>query len=228
MGLPVRALTLDLDDTLWDVRIVIGRAERELMAWTVAEYPRIAESFDSKAALSLRDEVMRDHPEKRHDFRFLRSRVFARMAAHCGYPEDFVRQAFEVFDHWRNTVELYEDAAPALDALASRFPLIAVTNGNADLARIGIGHWFTAHVSAADAGVAKPHRAIFDRAQRRALVPHGAMLHVGDDPEADVRGAREAGLQSVWINRRNVDWPDELDRADVEVSNLRELLDALG
>ena len=34
-------------------------------------------------------------------------------------------------------------------------------------------------------------------------------MHVGDDPDFDVRGAINAGLQAVWINRTTAQWPGE-------------------
>ena len=48
-------------------------------------------------------------------------------------------------------------------------------------------------------------------------------LHVGDNPEIDIQGARDAGLKTVWINRDDEDWPDELDAPDGVISDLREL-----
>jgi putative hydrolase of the HAD superfamily len=102
-----------------------------------------------------------------------------------------------------------------------------VTNGNADLDRIGIADLFDAFVSARTAGAAKPDPRIFSAAVQAGGHPAGRTLHVGDHPEHDVVGAREAGLCSAWVNRGRAAWPKEHPEADLEVSDLGVLADFL-
>jgi putative hydrolase of the HAD superfamily len=52
------------------------------------------------------------------------------------------------------------------------------------------------------------------------------VLHVGDDPEADIEGARAAGLRAVWLNRGGVPWPARSEAPELRVRSLVEL-DAL-
>ena len=54
------------------------------------------------------------------------------------------------------------------------------------------------------------------------------MLYVGDDPQADVLGARAAGLRTAWVNRHGADWPGLGPRADLEITGLHDLETALG
>jgi FMN hydrolase / 5-amino-6-(5-phospho-D-ribitylamino)uracil phosphatase len=90
---------------------------------------------------------------------------------------------------------------PALAALAARWPIVAVTNGNADLHGIGLAAHFTATVSARDFGLAKPDARIFHEACRRlGAAPH-EVLHIGDDWALDVVGAHRAGLRTAWLRR---------------------------
>jgi len=58
------------------------------------------------------------------------------------YPEDLADEGFDVFYKARSDVELYEGAEELLDKLGTRFKLAAITNGNADLNRIGIANSF--------------------------------------------------------------------------------------
>jgi len=51
-------------------------------------------------------------------------------------------------------------------------------------------------------------------------------LHVGDDPITDVRGAREAGMRTIWFNPGGAPWPTGR-RPDAEIKSLRQLDDAL-
>jgi len=104
------------------------------------------------------------------------------------------------FDH-RQRVELYPDVAAALAGLASRLPLLALTNGNADLARIGLAGHFVGVLSAREFGVGKPEPAFFLEACRRLGCSPGEVLHVGDDWRLDIEGADGAGLASAWIRR---------------------------
>ena len=64
-------------------------------------------------------------------------------------------------------------------------------------------------------------------AERAGLAPDQA-LHVGDDPLADVEGARRAGIEAVWVNRREEPWPDGLEPPARTVRSLAELVTALG
>ena len=66
------ALTLDLDDTLWEIGPVIERAERKLWAHLVDNYPRITAQFSAADIHDLRMTVMEEYSDHGHDFRFLR------------------------------------------------------------------------------------------------------------------------------------------------------------
>jgi putative hydrolase of the HAD superfamily len=48
-------------------------------------------------------------------------------------------------------------------------------------------------------------------------------VHVGDDPEADVEGARRAGVKAVWLNRSGAYWPDSITAPSHAISTLAEL-----
>jgi putative hydrolase of the HAD superfamily len=85
--------------------------------------------------------------------------------------------------------------------------LFAVSNGNADLRRCGLGDLFEGHITAIAAGAAKPDARIFVHLLRAAGVEPDQVLHVGDDPHADVHGATAAGMQAVWLNRDARAWP---------------------
>jgi len=222
---PIQAISLDLDDTLWDIAPVIRRAEEELWAWLGARYPRIGEQFTPESAYQLRQRIAGEQAHMAHDYRYLRKRTLARMAAAAGYAEALADDAFDVFDEARNRVELFPDVEPALERLAGRFRLIALTNGNACLERIGIDHYFDGVVSAAGVGAAKPDPAIFAAAVARVGVPARAILHVGDHPELDVAGAARAGLRTAWVNRRGGEWPDLLPPPDHTVSSMADLHD---
>lgn len=223
----IRTITLDLDDTLWAIHPVIRRAEERLYAWIGEHYPRITELYSREEILSLRSEVLSEFRDRSHDLTFLRRTVLTRIGEAAGYDAAYVDDAFAVFDDVRNDVTLFPEARPALVALRERFVLIAVTNGNANLEKIGIRDLFDGVVSAAMAGAAKPDKPIFDMAVAAGGASAEETLHVGDHPLFDVHGARDAGLRAVWVNRNGDEWPDEYHQPDAEVQHIGELHELL-
>ena len=219
----IRTLTIDLDDTLWEIHPVIRRAEQVLRDWLGQRYPRTVEMFSIEDARELRRAVVAEHAEMRHDLTFLRRTVLARMGSAAGYGDELVDPAMAVFDDARNAVDIFPEVRPALEALREDYVLVAVTNGNANLEKIGIHNLFHEFVSARIAGAAKPARRIFDHAVAAGGAAPHQTLHVGDHPEYDVNGARDAGLRTAWVNRDGSDWPAELPEPDVVVSHVGEL-----
>ena len=98
-----------------------------------------------------------------------------------------------------------------------------MSNGNADLQRCGIADLFDGHVTAIAAGAAKPDARIFAALERMAGVSAEEVLHVGDDPLTDVVGARQAGMQTVWLNRDSRPWPVALAPPARTISTLAEI-----
>jgi putative hydrolase of the HAD superfamily len=160
---------------------------------------------------------------------FLRRHALAEQFVAAGYARSLCdgtlcEEAMEVFLAARNRVELYDDVRPALARLRLSYRLFAVSNGNADLYRCGIGEYFDGHVTAIAAGAAKPDERIFAALIDMAGVSAGDIMHVGDDPVADVVGARQAGMHSVWLNRGGArEWPAALAAPLRTISTLAEI-----
>ena len=203
----IKAISLDLDDTLWPIWPTIERAELQLQHWLAQHAPQTAVAFaDPAQRLALREAVARDQPAIRHDMSALRREMIRGGLRQCGEDPSLAEPAFEVFFEHRMRVDLYADALPALQFLAARFPVVALSNGNADVDRVGIGEHFHASLSAHRFGVGKPDVRIFHAAAAAAGVAPEAVLHVGDDPQLDVLGALNAGMQTVWLNRSGQAW----------------------
>ena len=130
------------------------------------------------------------------------------------------------FEH-RMQVDLFADVVPALRFLAGRYPLVAISNGNADVARVGLAAHFTASMSAHRLGVGKPDARIFHAAAQAVGVMPEQVLHVGDDPMLDVLGGLNAGLQTAWVNRVGHEWKHEA-KPHASVTDLRQLCGLLG
>ena len=104
--------------------------------------------------------------------------------------------------------ELYPETRGVLSALAGRFRLGVVSNFDSRLRKIlpqlGIAEFFDELVISSEEGAEKPSPHIFREALRRFAVTPREALHVGDDPDADWRGASEAGLQVFELRRPEI------------------------
>jgi HAD superfamily hydrolase (TIGR01509 family) len=215
---PIRAITLDLDDTLWPFAPVAQRIQVALEAWVAEHAPGASSSFDVTAAREVLATVRRERPDIAHDLGACRREALWRTLSAAGEDPALADDLFAVIYEARQQVDHYEDVGPALDRLSARVPLLALTNGNADLQRTGVAHWFVGCVSAGDAGVEKPDMRIFMEACKRLSLPPGDVLHVGDDLALDVEGALRAGMQAAWVHR------DLEENAPLEALHVRDLL----
>ena len=224
----ILALTLDLDDTLWPVLPALERADHAVDAWLQQHHPDVARAWPVTAMRELRMKVAIERPDLAHDFSTQRQLTLQHAFASCGIATAPVDALWEIYFAARNSVELYPDSLPALMRLTARWPLASLTNGNADLERVGIHSHFHHHISARNTGAAKPDPRIFLAAAECLGVAPENILHIGDDVELDVVGARDAGMRTAWINRHGATWPADLGNApDLDVPDMTALVEWL-
>ena len=203
----IKAITLDLDDTLWPIWPTIARAEVAMGDWLRPRAPTTAALLmDAQARLALREDVVRANPGIAHNMSAIRLELIRQGLLQSNEDPLLAQGGFDVFFEHRMKVDLFADVLPALEFLAARFPLVAVSNGNADVARVGLGRYFSSSVSAHEFGISKPDARIFHAAAAAAGVAAHEVLHVGDDAALDVLGAVACGMQTVWVNREGHDW----------------------
>jgi FMN hydrolase / 5-amino-6-(5-phospho-D-ribitylamino)uracil phosphatase len=219
----IRAICFDLDNTLWDVWPVIRRAEQAMYELLAQRYPRVVAAHTVESMREARERTAAAYPQMRHDFTFLRMQTLRDHAREFGYGEAMVEEAFDAFIRARNDVELYEDVLAGLDSLRVHYRLFTASNGNADLATIGLAHYFERSIAARQVGALKPDPVIFHKVVEGTGLALAEVAYVGDDPQLDVVGARRAGMQPVWINRDGSLWPDALEPPDFTVRTLHEL-----
>lgn len=223
----IRAITLDLDDTLWAIEPVIEAAEQRLYEWLSAHCPRVALAHDVHTMREIRVIVARDNEDIAHDLTEIRRRALEHLiVTEAAYPRSMVDDAMTEFLEHRNRVELFPDVMPFLCRVSESLPLLSISNGNADLKRVGLNDLFVTHVSAREVGAAKPDPRPFLAACERLNLAPEQVLHIGDHPVQDILGAARVGMRTVWINRREARWEEDFS-ADYEVSSLDQVLDLL-
>ena len=227
MTFAIRAITLDLDDTLWPFTPIGVRVEQTLDAFLRTHSPATADMYPIEKMRDLRTRVFAENAHLVHDMSALRQLTIEHALRDSGGDLGLLDAAYEVFYAERNKVEYYPDSLAALERIAAQVPVAAVTNGNADLDRVGIGHLFAFTLGSREHGVAKPDASIFHAACDRLSCAHGDVLHVGDHIEMDVAGAARAGLRTCWINREDRRWEHPTLAPDLEFDTLTALADWL-
>lgn len=122
-----------------------------------------------------------------------------------------------------------DGAISLLRALKGKVKLGIITNGfialqQARLERMGLREHFDLLVISEQVGVAKPHPGIFEHAfaNMDASVKRECVLMVGDNPESDILGGINAGLDTCWLNADNKPVPEGIT-PNYQVSTLMEL-----
>lgn len=221
----IELITFDLDDTLWDVSPVMQDAEAALRNWLTMYTPRLGD-VPVDHLWSIRARLLEAEPALKHRLSELRRRILLQALEEAGYPHDealaLAECGFQVFLAARHQVELFAEVHPTLEILANRFTLGVITNGNADVRRLGLADYFQFALCAEDLGVGKPDPKPFREALARAGVPAERAVHVGDHPSDDIAGAQAAGLRAIWFNPLGNPWQGA-NPADAEIASLAEL-----
>jgi HAD superfamily hydrolase (TIGR01509 family) len=202
----------------------IERAEQTLYRWLQDHYPRITDRYNAEQLVAVRKHFMTMDKRFAIDMSLMRHEFLKRLAVESGYdPNQVAELGFDIFYQARQDVSFYDDVLPCLERLQSRFRLGTISNGNANVEMVGLGHLIEHAVSASELQVAKPDKLIFHHLVERFSVSVDKVLYVGDHPAYDVVGSIEAGLQAVWINRENSTWPNDLPHPKYQISSLHEL-----
>lgn len=199
----ISALTFDLDDTLYDNRPVILRTEQESLAFVRSYHPALSQ-LESRDFQRLRQTLREAEPDIYHDVTEWRRRALEQGMRDAGLSADQARDGADAamanFAKWRSAIDVPQETHDTLAALAKKWPLVAITNGNAQPELFGLDNYFSFVLRAGPDGRAKPFSDMYHLASERLGVPPGEILHVGDDLTTDVAGAIRCGVQACWIN----------------------------
>lgn len=209
----IRAITLDLDDTLWPCEPTLVRAERLTREWLSERAPEVIAPWSIEQLRERRMAIHAARPELKHDFVTIRrlalQEIFRAAGADDAQSAPIIEGSLDIYMRARHDVELYPEVRACLERLASRYRLASLSNGNACLVTIGLDHLFHTMIAAHTHGASKPDPAFFHLACRELGCAPEEVVHLGDDIELDVRGARAAGMQAVWVNRSSHSWPGD-------------------
>ena len=224
----IRVIAFDLDDTLWAVRPVIINAEKRLNDWLKQEVPQL--NYDVSRMRELRHELLEDEPNLGDRITEFRRRLIERAMLLSQIDDnkatELSHRAMDVFLTARNEVEFFEGAIETISMLANQFILGALTNGNADIRRLGLDSYFSFAFSAEEVGAPKPADNLFRRALAHTRTEPRQMVYVGDNPLLDIDAANRVGLHTVWVQYPGQENTGETS-ADEKIDDIRQLPEAI-
>lgn len=223
----IQAVLFDLDDTLWAVEPVLHLAETQLFDWLSRHAPGVTQRETVASLRARRQSMAHTNPLFQINLWALRHAALTAVLTEYGEDPALADPAMDIFSAGRNAVTLFDDVMPALHNLAPNLKLGTISNGFADLVRIGLAGHFEVSIAAHQFGVAKPDPAIFHAACNALNVLPEQAIYVGDDLALDVVGAQNAGLRSVWMNRFKRELPPHI-RPDAVCTDLTDLTTWLG
>ena len=226
---PIKAITFDLDDTLYDNHPVIRKAENNLLEWLAKHLPQTTK-LTSDDWLKFSKQVIESNPCLQSHVTEKRRAVLLLVALDCGLSKlkakVLAEDALAYFLEQRSNFIVPEHSINLLANLSKHYPLVAITNGNVNADKLGLSAYFKAFLKAGFDGQAKPHHEMFTKAINFLAMPASQILHVGDHLITDVLGAKQAGLKACWLNNS----PSNLRinkkatiLPDVEISHIEQL-----
>lgn len=224
----IQVIAFDLDDTLWHVDPVIIRAESRLNEWFKVHVPGF--EYDMRNMREYRHELINAEPKLAGRMTELRRRVIEKAMLQHGInaqdTADVLEAAMEVFLTARNDISFFEGAIETISIVAQDYTLGALSNGNADIHRLGLTEHFSFAFSAEDIGAPKPAPDLFHAALKHTGCEPGQMVYVGDDPVKDVDTANAVGLYTIWLRNEQRPGPGQT-QADQIIDDIRDLPNAI-
>lgn len=206
----IKVITFDLDNTLWDTNTVIYAAEEALYQWLQQLAPQLTAKFNIDDLRLQRLNLVKDQPELRHQVSELRIKSLYLNLVAAGYEASTASklssQAFDFFYAERQKVKPFPRVEETLSHLKENYRLGSITNGNANLAIIGLEKYFDFSLSAEQVGANKPSEKIFSAALNEAQCLKHELIHVGDHPTDDIVGAKQFGFHAIWTNYLESEW----------------------
>ncbi len=200
---PFKAISFDLDDTLYDNHPIIESAELAFIDYLNKNFSELAE-LTRKQWLLYKNLEIKQFPELAHDVSLARQQTLSRVMTIYGIPQfkavEYAKQAFAHFIKLRSAFTVPQKSIQLLEKIRKSYPVIAITNGNVDEFQIQLDDKFEFILKAGSGFKSKPQGDLFIEAARRLNIEVSDILHVGDHLISDVYGAQNNGAQAVWFN----------------------------
>ena len=234
----IKAISFDLDDTLYSNKPVMMAIEKKMIAYFAKhlaaqqhKLPKAFANFTMRYWYQFRRQAISKHPELSNDVVRVRLESYRLGLSSLGYSKEeaqkMAQAAVDYFIALRSDFSVPNASKELLAKLGKRYTLVAISNGNVDCHALGIADYFH-HIYHAgwqkneQLLKQKPSTDMFDLAcQQLAIVPQ-QLLHVGDCGRSDIQGALRAGCQSAWLSCYDVGKPISV-LPHLEITNISQL-----
>lgn len=206
---PVKAIGFDLFNTLITTdRNAIGKGLERITLSLLRNKINIEDKAFMKAH---RDSALKFIEQARKDGKETHNSLWISDALKSfGYdiPPDNPVISEAVEDYFSGLLDLCQiipGAMRTLETLQGRYPLGLLSNfthapaAHDLIDRLGLGPMFDVVLISGELGYRKPHINTFKQLIKGLGVKKETIIYVGDDPEPDIAGAGNAGLQPVWF-----------------------------
>lgn len=224
---PFKAISFDLDDTLYENHPIIKKAEKDFLIYLNETYTELKE-LDTRRWNLYKTLIIKENPNLQHDVSKWRREVLNRVMVVYGITPvnaiKYAEVALKKFIELRSDFVVPEESIKLLKQLALHYPVVAITNGNVDTKQIGLDDKFKFILKAGNGFNCKPSIALFEQAALQLNIQVKDILHVGDHLISDVYGAQNNNAQAVWFNPTGQALTAAKLLPMVEMSDLNDLL----
>ena len=172
----IKAITFDLDDTLWPLFDVIMHAHKTSNDYLIAKHPQMQSVLFSSEERKMWKKLVQAEPNLANRLSELRKKVIYELLVEnnvaSNEAKELAEESFEIFLDERHKVIYFDDVLSTLEKLKDRYILGVITNGNADIKTLEIDHLFDFYVNAEMVNESKPGRKIFDEAVKLLSLIH--------------------------------------------------------
>ena len=223
-----KVLSFDLDDTLYQNDVVIHQAEQAQFEAVCQVAPQ-AREHGVEYWRQLKWQVAKQQPALCHDVTNWRLAVIKLGMAKFGITEQHtINDIYNAFYLARSNFTVPKVTFDVLNQLQQQFTLVAVTNGNADIQRLGLSGYFAGYYRAGEQNCRmKPHPDMLHKVAKDLNVPHYEIIHIGDNVGSDVQAAINANVNSFWFNPSLKPYLSGHVLPDAEYSCITDLLQLL-
>ena len=202
----IKAITFDLDNTLWDNTGIIESADKAMIEKLRRLVPKKIGDCETLPIQLIREKIAESEPGLVHRVSAMRKRVLTEWFITKGCEVEEANKlaliGFNEFYKERQKIKFFPGVEEILSNLSKLFPLGAITNGNADILSMPVGSFFKFSLTAEDFLAPKPEKDIFLFAIKKLNVSPQNILHVGDNFNDDILGASLLGMRTAWITKK--------------------------
>ena len=197
-----------MDHTLWDHKANADETLGDLFSqYSIGELHQVGVEDFQNAFHQINFELWHDYHLGKVDQHFIRNQRFAKVLELLGVMD------------FQNNLELSRDylalcprksilmpyAMEALEYLKPRYQMSVITNGFAEIQDIklsssGLTGYFESVITSDQTGQLKPHPDIFEYALSKVGMSHEDCVMIGDNPDTDIEGAKEAGIDQIYYD----------------------------